>query len=237
MSQAHSRLLTAFASMMAIAHSADGQMMRPPPGSHVESTPRETLVTEEQWINSIVDHWTSAQRRSWQSLNPRFRGWVSHLLWERKSVGRPSADPDLQGAAFRVQSSCPVDTFIAPAHSVAGSMKHFREVMPDIDWNVWNNIEPKFRDAAEWEMSAEHARAQISKAEKEWWDLNSERIRSCLSAAALQRNPRDEQIERRAIVETERVDRAFAPEPIKQEAREQISDAAAVAKHIADTER
>jgi hypothetical protein len=53
-----------------------------------------------------------------------------------------------------VPPACAVDTFEAPAHSVAESMDYFREVMPDMDWNGWANIDPAFRALAEWEMSA-----------------------------------------------------------------------------------
>jgi hypothetical protein len=124
--------------------------------------------------------------------------------------------------------------------------------MPEINWNAWDNIELKFRSVAEWELSAGHARAQRSAAQRTWWQLNDDRIRSCLEATApssirtasasaaatpsprLQSNPRYEQIARREKLEREAVDRTIAPEPIKREAREQISDAATVDKYIAD---
>jgi len=131
-------------------------------------------------------------------------------------------------------------------------MNHFREVMPDIDWTVWANIEPTFRAVAEWEMSTEHYRAQVSKTLKDWWALNNDAAGECLSAAALgdgQRpqaaiaavsmsrsspNPRYAQIDRRARLERSAIDHMLAPEPIKNEAREQISDAAAVDRYAAD---
>jgi len=134
-------------------------------------------------------------------------------------------------------------------------MSHLRNVMPEINWNAWDNIELKFRSVAEWELSAGHARAQRSAAQRTWWQLNDDRIRSCLEATApssirtasasaaatpsprLQSNPRYEQIARREKLEREAVDRTIAPEPIKREAREQISDAATVDKYIADMDR
>jgi hypothetical protein len=51
-----------------------------------------------------------------------------------------------------------------------------------------------------------------------------------------QPNPRFEEIDRRAKVELRTVERMSAPEPVKQEAREQISDAAAVDKYIAQVD-
>jgi hypothetical protein len=232
-----------------MSNSASGQMMRQSPlPTHVDMNPREPLVTEEHWINSIVDRWSSSQRKSWRALDPTFRGWVSHLVWVRKNIGKPTAVAELQGPVFQVPSACPVDAFASIVHSVAESMDHFRNSMPDINWNAWNDIEPKFRDIAEWEMSAAHARAQASAARKIWWDLNSDRIQSCLGATATglistgsspatQANQRYEQIDRRARAELQTVDHMIAPEAIKREAREQIADAAAVDKYISDVDR
>jgi hypothetical protein len=137
-------------------------------------------------------------------------------------------------------------------------MDYFRVVMPDINWNAWANIDPAFRALAEWEMSAEHAKAQISKALKTWWELNSESVQTCLDAtgardvstssaaiaqASITRSSispldqRHEQIERRVRSELSAVDHMIAPEPIKQEAREQVSDAATVDKYTVDVDR
>ena len=46
--------------------------------------------------------------------------------------------------------------------------------MPDVDWSAWANIEPTFRAIAEWEMSTEHFRAQVSLTLKDWWARNNE---------------------------------------------------------------
>jgi hypothetical protein len=46
-----------------------------------------------------------------------------------------------------------------------------------------------------------------------------------------------EQIDRRAKAELQTVDHMLAPEPIKHEARERISDAAAVEKYISGVTR
>src|SRR5450432_834244 len=169
-----------------LCHNANAQMQmqmrQPPPMSRqTDLIPRE-FVTEDQWINSIVDRWTGSQRKSWRLLDRRFSGWASHLLWLRKSVGRPSGEVSVQAPHF--PSACPVDPFVAPTRSVAESMNHFREVMPDVDWSAWANIEPTFRALAEWEMSTEHYRAQVSKTLKDWWALNNEAVGECLSAAA-----------------------------------------------------
>ncbi|MDP9008457.1 MAG: hypothetical protein M3N91_07085 [Pseudomonadota bacterium] len=158
----------------------------------------------------------------------------------------------------RIPSACPVDTFVAPVHSVAESMDQLREAMPDINWNAWANVEPTFRSIAEWEMSAAHAKAHGFKALKTWWEINNESVQSCLAAAephggqvsstdtepvsasrssTPQPNLLYEQIERRANSERRTVDHMIAPEPIKQEAREQISDAAAVDRYVADLGR
>jgi len=136
-------------------------------------------------------------------------------------------------------------------------MDYFRGVMPDINWNAWANIDPAFRALAEWEMSAEHAKVQMSKALKTWWELNSESVRACseatgvrdvnASSAAItqafitrssisQVDQRHEQIERRARSDLSAVNHMIAPEPIKQEAREQVSDAAIVDNYIVDAE-
>ena len=214
-------------------------------------TPRE-FVTEEQWINALVDRWTGSQRRSWRSLDRRFSAWASHLVWLRKVAGRPSGEVSVE--APRLPAACPVDSFTAPTHSVAESMNHFREVMPDVDWNAWANIEPAFRAVAEWEMSAEHFRTQESRALKEWWALNDAAVRVCLNAAASGEgehpktviaavsmspsppNSRYAQIDRRARSERSAIDRMVAPEPVKNEAREKISDAAAVDRYAADVD-
>ena len=127
-------------------------------------------------------------------------------------------------------------------------MDYFRGVMPGINWNAWADIDPGFRALAEWEMSAAHSKAQMSKALKAWWELNSESIQVCLdapvareastsSAAIALPDQRHEQIERRARTELSAVDHMIAPEPIKQEAREQVSDAAIVDKYMADVDR
>jgi hypothetical protein len=223
-----------------------------PPPQNVDMHSLDLVVSEDHWISSIIDRWTPPQRISWQSLDSRFRNWASHLVWMRKNIGHLSVVPDPQVVHFPVPVACPVAIFASPAHSVAESMGYFREVMPDINWHAWNNIEPKFREIAEWEMSVEHARAQSTKAERNWWDLNAEKIQSCLHAAGpsttgtvsatievastrpasmSQANPRFEEIDRRVKAELRTVEHMTAPEPIKQEAREQISDAAAVDRY------
>ena len=256
MNHLNSKLLVSLVAVWAVLpNNAGSQMMRQPymSAGRADMDPHSLLVTEDQWINSIVDRWPLSQRRAWQSLNPRFRGWVSHLLWTRKNAGRLSVISDPQ-QSFQVPSGCSVAAFVAPVDSVAGSMDHFRELMPDINWNAWNDIEPKLRDIAEWEMTAEHARAQLSKALKQWWDLNREGIQSCLEAEeagkgpattgllstggqTLQPNRRYEQIDRRAKAELQTLDHMVAPEPIKQVAQERISDAAAVDKYMSDVTR
>jgi hypothetical protein len=243
----------ALASSDASAQMGMRQQMPLPP--RTDMNPR-LIVTEDQWISSIVDHWTGSQRKSWRSLDRRFCGWASHLVWVRTFAGRPSGEPESQGP--HVPSACPVNAFEAPAHSVAESMDYFRGVMPDINWNAWDNIDPAFRALAEWEMSAEHAKMKMSKALKTWWELNSESVQACLEAtvahdvstssaaiapASVTRSSispldqRHEQIERRARSELSAVNHMIAPEPIKQEAREQVSDAAIVDKYIVDVDR
>lgn len=227
------------------------------PPQNIDTHSRDLVLSEDHWISSLVDRWTSSQRISWQSLDSRFRSWVSHLVWMRKNIGHLSVVPDPQAPRFSVPAACPVSTFASPAHSVAESMGYFREVMPGINWHAWDSIEPTFREIAEWEMSVAHARAQSSKAEKNWWGLNGEKIQSCLRAAEPsttrtlsttievastgpasmpQSNPGLEEIDRRAKAELRTVDHMIAPEPIKQEAREQIGDAAAVDKYIAQAD-
>ena len=182
MNQLNSKLLVSLAAVWAVLpNNAGSQMMRQPnmPAARVDMNPHPLWVTEDQWISSIVDRWPQSQRRAWQSLNPRFRGWVSNLLWTRKNAGHLSVISEPQ-ESFQVPSGCSVAAFVAPVDSVAESMDHFRELMPDVNWNAWNDIEPKLRDIAEWEMSAEHTRAQRSKALKKWWDLNREGIHSRL---------------------------------------------------------
>jgi hypothetical protein len=246
MNHLNSKLLVSFAAVWAVLpDNAGSQMMRQPnmPAPRADMNPHSLLATEDQWINSIVDRWPSSQRRAWQSLNPRFRGWVSHLLWTRKNAGHVSVISDLQ-ASFQIPSGCSVTAFVAPVDSVPESMGHFRNVMPDINWNAWDNIEPKFRDVAEWEMSAEHARARLSRARRAWWDLNGEGIQTCLdtqepgkSSAATNGLIATERIDGRAKAELQTVDHMIAPEPIKQEAQERIRDAAAVDKYLSDAAR
>jgi len=239
MNYLNSKLLVSFAAIWAVLpNTAGSQMMRQPniPSARVDMNPHSLEVTEDQWINSIIDRWPLSQRKAWQSLNPRFRGWVSHLLWTRKNAGHLSVVSHPQ-ESFQVPSGCSVAAFVAPVDSVAESMDHFRELMPDINWNAWNDIEPKLRDIAEWEMSAEHTRARQSQALKKWWDLNLEGIQSCLETEGPQPNPRHEQIDRRAKAELQAVDHMVAPEPIKQEAQERIRDAAAVDRYMSDVTR
>jgi hypothetical protein len=255
MKHSNSIVLMSLASGLAImSNSASSQMMRQSPlPQHVDMNARELVISEDHWINSIVDRWSSPQRKSWHSLDQSFRGWVSHLVWVRKNAGHLSVIPEPE-ARFQVPSACSVALFASPVHSVAESMGHFRDVLPDVNWSAWNNIEPTFREIAEWEMSVEHTKAQVSKAEKNWWELNGEKIQYCLddlrqnntrllstaisSTAPMQQpNPRHEQIERRAKLERGMVDHMIAPEPIKREAREQISDAAAVDRYISDMNR
>jgi hypothetical protein len=131
-------------------------------------------------------------------------------------------------------------------------MSRLQDAMPNVNWDAWNNIEPTFRGVAEWEFSVLHAKAQRSAAQKSWWELNDNQVRECLELSvspatrtvssiqtasakpALPQNPRYEQIERREKLEREAVDHVVAPEPIKQQARQQIRDAAAVDRYLAD---
>jgi hypothetical protein len=248
MNHLNSKLLVSLAAAWAVlSNNASSQMMRQPysPAPRTDMNAHPLLVTEDQWINSIVDRWLSSQHRAWKLLDPRFRGWVSHLLWTLKNVGHLSVISDPQEPRFQVPPACSVAAFVAPVDSVADSMSHFRELMPDINWNAWDDIEPKFRDIAQWEMSVEHARAQLSKARRQWWDLNSQAIQSCLdtdersqgSATTTPPPNRYEQIDRRAKAELQAVDHLIAPEPVKHEAQERISDAAAVDKYMADVTR
>jgi hypothetical protein len=130
-------------------------------------------------------------------------------------------------------------------------MNHFREVLPEVDWNAWANIDPTFRAIAEWEMSTEHYKAQVSKTLRDWWALNYESVRECLNARALGEGARPQaavsmsrspqksryaQIDRRTRSEQSAIDRMVAPEPIKKEAREQSSDAADVDRYAADVD-
>jgi hypothetical protein len=239
MIRANTLLLMSLAALTLISVLANAQMMRQAPMTRVDSIPRDAMLTQEQWINSIADRWTGPQRKSWQTLNPQFRAWVSDLLWARKNAGRPSTDPGLQVPAFHVPPSCPTTTFAAPAHSVAESMEYFRNAMPDINWKAWENVEPTFRGIAEWEMSAEHVRAQLSKAEREWWDLNAESIRPCLAAASatVHQSAGDKKIDRADVQRGGVAPPGRVPEPVNQEVRQQISDAAAVNKYIAEMDR
>jgi hypothetical protein len=259
MNHSSSTILMLFAAALTVTSdgaSAQMSMMRQPMpmGQRVDLNSK-LLATEDQWINSIVDHWSSSQRRSWRLLDRRFCGWASHLVWMRKTAGRPS--DEVVAPASPVPPACAVDSFVPPEQSVAESMDYFRQLLPGIDWNAWANIDPAFRSLAEWEMSAEHAKAQMSKALKTWWDLNGEKVQACLitqageastsSAGIVQASTarsstslpsqRYAQIERRARSERSTVDRMTAPEPIKQEAREQVSDAATVDKYMADIDR
>jgi hypothetical protein len=244
-----------FVGVLAVmCHNANAQMMQMRPPSTV--APPANLVPlefgrEDQWIDSIVDHWTASQRKSWRRLDRRFSGWASHLVWLRKTAGRLSGDANVQ--APQVPSACSVDLFVAPTHSVGESMQHFQKIMPDVDWNAWADIEPTFRAVAEWEMSVEHFRAQVSKTLKDWWVQNDEAMRACyatapgaqrphsaVAAVSMSRtppNPRYAQIDRRARSEQSAIDHMVAPEPIKTEAHEQISDAAAVQRYAADADK
>jgi hypothetical protein len=254
MKQLSPSVVVYFVGVLAVVYqnaNAQMSMRQSTPMGQVNTIPRES-GTEDQWISSIVDHWTGAQRRSWRQLDRRFSGWASHLVWLRKTAGRPSGELTVQ--APHIPSACPVESFVAPPHSVAESMNHFREAMPDVDWNAWANIEPTFRAIAEWEMSTEHFRAQLLKALKEWWALNDDAVRVCLNAPAsgqgespqtanaadsLPRsspNPRYAQIDRRVRSERSAIDHMVAPEPIKKEAREQISNAEAVDRFAADVD-
>jgi len=255
MKQLSASVVVSFVGVLAVMcqnANAQMQMRQPMPVAPQTYMIPQGFVTEDQWINSIVDRWTVSQRKSWRLLDRRFSGWASHLVWLRKVAGRPSGEVTVQ--APHLPSACPVDSFAAPTHSLAESMNHFREVMPDVDWNAWANIEPTFRAIAEWEMSAEHYRAQVLKTLKDWWALHNEAVRGCLNANALgeaerpqtaiaavsmPRSPpnlRYAQIDRRVRSEQSAIDHMVAPEPIKTEAREQISDAAAADRYAADVD-
>lgn len=244
MKQLNLSVVVSFAAVLVVmCRNANAQMqmrqpmpMAPPTGLF----PRE-FVSEDQWINSIVDRWSASQRKSWRVLDRRFSVWVSHLVWLRKTAAKSSGDISAQ--APHLPSACPVDLFVASAPSIGESMHHFREIMPDVDWNAWANIEPAFRAIAELEMSTEYYRAQVSRTLKEWWALNNDAVRVCLNATALAAgespktvNPLHAQIDRRAYAERRAIERLVAPEPIKDEAREQVNDAAAVERYAADVD-
>lgn len=221
------------ASALTVSLTAYGQMrMQAQPMPHMDTIPHDTLLSEDQWISSIVDHWDGSQRRSWRSLDRNFRGWVSHLLWTRKNAGQPSLDADMKRTLFQIPAGCPVEAFMAPTESVADSMAYFRGALPEVNWDAWNNIEPKFRSVAEWELSVLHARAQRLAAQRTWWERNDGQIRACFDSTP-NPSPHFEQIDRREKLEREAVDREAAPEPIRQSDRQQIRDAAAVDRYLA----
>jgi hypothetical protein len=222
-----------FATALAVSLNAHSQMrMQQQPMQHMDTMPREMSLSEDQWISSIVDHWSGSQRRSWLSLDRSFRAWVSHLLWTRKNAGQPSLDADTKRTLFQIPAGCPVETFVAPTQSVADSMSYFRSELPEINWDAWNNIEPKFRGVVEWELFALHARAQRLAAQRTWWERNDTQVHACLDSVP-NSSTRYEQIDRREKLEREAVDRERAPEPIRQADRQQISDAAAVDRYLA----
>jgi hypothetical protein len=221
------------ASALAVSLNAFSQMrMQQQPMPHMDSIPRDVFLGEDQWIGSIIDHWSAAQRRSWQSLDRVFRGWISHLVWTTKNAGQPSLDADMKRTLFQIPADCPVETFMAPTQSVAASMDYFRGALPEVNWDAWNNIEPKFRSVVEWELSVLHAKAQRLAAQRTWWEHNEGQIRACLNSTP-NPSPHYEQIDRREKLERQAVDREPAPEPIRQSARQQISDAAAVDRYLA----
>ena len=215
--------------------SAQMQMRQPmPTAPQTNRIPRE-LATEDSWFNSIVAHWSASQRRAWRSLDGRFAGWASHLVWQRKVAGKLSGEVTAQ--VPHLASACAVTSFEAPTYSVTESMQHFRELMPGVDWNAWANIEPTFRAIAEWEMSTEHYRGQVSKALKDWWQVNEGTVRGCVEERSTPAVPADSalaQIDRRVRSEAREIDHLVAPEPVKQEVREQISDAASVDRYALD---
>jgi hypothetical protein len=218
---------------------AQMQMRQPMPMAPQASLVPREFVTEDQWINSIVDHWTASQRKSWRALDQRFSRWASHLIWLRKNAAKPSSD--MNTSVPHLSSACAVNLFVAPTPSVDESMNYLRTILPEVDWNAWANIELSFRTIAEWEMSTQHYRAQVSKKLKEWWALNNEALQVCLNATASGEevrpktaNARYVTIDRQARSERSLIDHMVAPEPIKNEAREQISDAAAVERYSAD---
>jgi hypothetical protein len=227
---------------MAVSLTAYGQMrMQPPPMQHMDPIPRETMLSEDQWIGSIIDHWSSSQRRSWLSLDRTFRGWVSHLVWTRKNAGQPSPDADAGRAPLVVPEGCSVETLMAPMQSVADSMSYFRDTLPEINWDAWNNIDPKFRGVVEWELSALHARAQRLAAQRSWWERNDRQVQACFdstprSDSTPQPDARYEQIDRREKQQREAVDREPAPQAIRLAVRQQISDQAAVDRYVAALE-
>jgi len=220
-------------SALAVSMNAYSQMrMQQQPMQHTDTIPREMLLSEDQWIGSIVEHWSGSQRRSWLSLDRLFRAWVSHLVWMRKNAAPASLDADTKRTLFRIPAGCSVETLLAPTPSVADSMNYFRGALPEVNWDAWNNIEPKFRGVAEWELSAFHARAQRLAAQRTWWERNDMQVRACLDSIP-DPSPRYEQIDRREKLEREAVDREPAPEAVRQAARQQIGDAAAVDRYLA----
>ncbi len=108
MNHSNPKSLLALASVLAvISNSASsqmsgGQMMRESTNpQRADMNSRDLMVTEDHWISSIVDRWTSPQRKSWQSLDARFRSWAAHLVWVRKTIGHLSDTSDLQDPAFK----------------------------------------------------------------------------------------------------------------------------------------
>ena len=85
-------------------------------------------------------------------------------------------------------------------------MSYFRSELPEINWDAWNNIEPKFRGVVEWELFALHARAQRLAAQRTWWERNDTQVHACLDSVP-NSSTRYEQIDRREKLEREAVDR------------------------------
>lgn len=257
----HFGFRTAIFSMVAVCWlslSIQAQILSCLPGQPCPAIPPDEILTKEDYMRSVLKHWTPSQISAWQSLDGSFTDWVASAMWRKEQLKeiarrnhtlvRTGYDPYFR---LDVPSNCQLPTPVEPARNgprYRGTTLH--SYLTQDAWNQWEKIEPNFRRETEDEIYEEHYQLLRMRARLAWWQANAGTIENCIQAARAQALSDaqavalhaevvedNEAIDRRWNAEIKEIIERKAPAQAKPETIERLQTLREIDKFIHDADR
>src|ERR1700685_733300 len=237
---------------------ANAQMLGCLPGQPCPSIPDNELLTSDDYIRSILSHWSPSQVGAWQALEPSFRNWVILIMWGQKQMddiarrlNQPIGtqfDPNFR---LDMPANCSLSTFVEPQRpNDLEYMNQLQSEIPNANWQAWAMIEFSFRTQANKRMNDIHYEIMTVHARLIWWRTNNAAIGACIennrprplndvqaSALVVAQNQSDDQIDRQFEVQKQNVRDTFAPAKVKVEKIHELDELKEMDKYIKDMDR
>lgn len=237
---------------------ARAQMMQCLPGQKCDPIPVDELLTQEDYVQSILKHWSPSQVQAWKTLDPLFQNWVTRLMWNEQQKKEIEArlghkintrfDP-----YFRLYNppNCQLSAWVGPKRPfITAYMNELRVTVPNAGWDSWANIEPVFRTRAELAMSENRFMQIKLRATADWWERNAAAIAACIESARkhaltavqvnayqLSQNQYNSAIDREYQQEKERVRDQFGPAELRKQKMEELDTYKEIDKFEHDADR